>query len=203
MSFRQWIQQAPRDGCRLVTGSIGMQRMLYTSKWKGTENGMDRIGEDYCNSQRFAEECSFERCTTCKKPTLKHCLVWKAGGERMQIELSSRWIESCPAYFWRCDRVRNKNGQECSRYPDRRSMARMQCYGYTGFYRVCRQNRQVDGKSFTLPSTIWSSQLRQYWMDCKNPGIRDRHWWPSTTNIHNLRGKQANEKQTGEKRYWK
>ena len=62
---------------------------------------MNRIGEDYCTSQWLAEEYFFERCTTWKKPAPEHCLVWKAGSETMQNEVSSRWIESCPAYFWR------------------------------------------------------------------------------------------------------
>nr|CCA18061.1 AlNc14C44G3620 [Albugo laibachii Nc14] len=75
VDFREWIQQAPRDGCRLATGSQGMERILYTSKWKGNENEMDRIGEDYCNIQQFAKECSLKRCATCRKPTLEHCLV--------------------------------------------------------------------------------------------------------------------------------
>ena len=37
---------------------------MHTLKWEGNEVGVDRIGEDYPNSQRFTEECFIERCAT-------------------------------------------------------------------------------------------------------------------------------------------
>ena len=173
-----------------------MHRIMHTSKWEGNEVGVDRIGKDYRNSQRFTEECSIKRYATSGTPPLKYCLAWKVGGKRMQIGVSRRWIESSTTYCWWCDRVRSKYGQKRSRYRNRRSVTRIQCYGYTRFNWVRGWRKQAEGKSSTLPSTIWSSELRYYWAYSKVFGIRDRDWWPSAIEMPYLRRKHANKEQS-------
>ena len=71
---------------------------MHTLKWEGNEVGVDRIGEDYRNSQRFTEKCSIERCATLETTPLEYCLVWKVGDKRIQIGVSRRWIESSTTY---------------------------------------------------------------------------------------------------------
>ncbi|CCI45067.1 unnamed protein product [Albugo candida] len=94
-TLKQRKKKAFRNGCEHVTTSQGMHRIKHTSKWEGgNEDGMDRIGDDCRNSQRCTEECSLYRCATFGTPPLKHRLVLKVAGKRMQIDASSRWIES-------------------------------------------------------------------------------------------------------------